>query len=379
MRILIAPQEFKGSLTAADAAAAIADGFARAMPDAERTILPLADGGPGTLDVLVAARGGGVRRLTVSGPLGDPVPARYGFISDDDLAVIETSEACGLVLLAPDRLDPAHATTFGAGELVRAALDAGRRRFLLGIGGSATNDGGAGLAQALGFRLLDAAGAELEPGGAALARLVRIDAAQADPRLHGATFAVACDVENPLTGPRGATAVYGPQKGVRPGQVAALDAALQRLGETIVRDLGVDVLNLPGGGAAGGLGAGLVGFLGATLRPGFAIVAEAVGLERQIAESDLVVTGEGRLDSQTPFGKTIAGVCRLALRHGVPVLALVGGITADFVPSSVPGLTAAFGLAPRPMPLEEAQTDAAQLLAALAERCARLLAAFAAA
>jgi glycerate kinase len=230
------------------------------------------------------------------------------------------------------------------------------------------------LAQALGFRLLDAGGRELPRGAAPLRDLARIDAAGADPRLRESSFEVAVDVQNPLCGPNGATAVYGPQKGVRPEQVEELDAALRRLGEAIARDLGVPVLDLRGGGAAGGLGAGLAGFLGARLRPGFAIVAETVGLEARIAAADLVVTGEGRLDSQTLFGKTIAGVAALGKTHGVPVVGLVGGIAPGFDVASIEGLTAAFALTSRPLTLEEAQREAASLLAAVAEQVGRLIA-----
>ncbi|HEY7296251.1 MAG TPA: glycerate kinase [Dehalococcoidia bacterium] len=374
MQILIVPQELKGSLTAAAAADAIAAGLRRAVP-AELDLLPLADGGPGTLDALLAARGGALHTARVCGPLQDSsVMARFGVFADT-AAVLETAEANGLALLAQLGLpqNPAQATTRGVGELVRAALDAGCRRFLLGIGGSATNDGGAGMAQALGFRLLNADGLDLAPGAAPLAQLARIDGSNADARLAECTFDVAVDVQNPLCGPQGATAVYGPQKGVRPEQVADLDAALRRLGETIARDLGRNVLELPGAGAAGGLGAGLVGFLGARLRPGFEIVAEAVELERHVAGADLIVTGEGRLDEQTPFGKTIAGVSLMAQRHGKPVVALVGGIAAGFQPSAVAGLTAAFALTSRPLALEEAQAEAYPLLEALAEQVGRLI------
>jgi glycerate kinase len=371
MRILIAPQELKGSLTAAQAARAIALGARRALPDADLVELPLADGGPGSLDALLAARGGEERSVRVSGPLGAPVAARYGVV--DGAAVIETAVANGLTLLAPEQRDPARASTRGVGELIRAALDAGLRRLLLGVGGSATNDGGAGLAQALGYRLLDAAGNDLPSGAAPLADLARIDATNADPRLREATFEVAVDVRNPLCGPDGATAVYGPQKGVTPAQIAVLDAALRRLGEIIARDLGVDALDLPGGGAAGGLGAGLAAFCGARLRPGFAIVAEAVRLDAALATADLVLTGEGRLDAQTPFGKTVAGVAQRAAVRGLPVVALVGGIAPEFDCASVPGLTAAFALSSRPLSLAEAQADAAALLAALSEQVCRLI------
>jgi glycerate 2-kinase len=371
MRILIAPQELKGSLTAAQAARAIALGARRALPDADLVELPLADGGPGSLDALLAARGGEERSVRVSGPLGAPVAARYGVV--DGAAVIETAVANGLTLLSPEQRDPAHASTFGVGELIRAALDTGLRRLLLGVGGSATNDGGAGLAQALGYRLLDAAGNDLPSGAAPLADLARIDATNADPRLGEASFEVAVDVRNPLCGPEGATAVYGPQKGVAPAQIAVLDAALRRLGEIIARDLGVAALDLRGGGAAGGLGAGLAAFCGARLRPGFAIIAEAVRLEDALATADLVLTGEGRLDAQTPFGKTVAGVAHLAAARGLPVVALVGGVAPDFDCASVPGLTAAFALSSRPLTLAEAQADAAPLLAALSEQVCRLI------
>ena len=371
MRVLVAPQELKGSLTAVEAAEAITAGLRRGFPAAEVRMIPLADGGPGTLDALVAARDGSTRTVTVSGPLGVPVRARFGIV--DGSAVIETAEACGLVLLKQEQLDPARATTFGVGELIRAALDAGLRRFMLGIGGSATNDGGAGLAQALGFRLLDAQGGELDRGAAPLALLDRIDSLQADRRLSECSFQVAVDVQNPLSGPAGATAVYGLQKGVRPEQASEFDAALRLLGELIERDLGLGVLNLPGGGAAGGLGAGLAGFLHARLRPGFAIVAEATNVEPEIAASQLVFTGEGRLDSQTQFGKTVAGVAGLAEKHGIPVVALVGGIEHDFDVNSVKGLTAAFAITPRPMTHDEAQQGAAVLLMRAAEQCARLM------
>jgi glycerate kinase len=370
MRILIAPQEFKGSLTAAQAAEAIAAGARRAGAAVELDVLPLADGGPGTLDALVAALHGDIRGATVTGPLGESVVARYGVI--DHRAVIETAEANGLVLMKGRRLEPERATTYGVGRLIRAALDGGCRHFLVGVGGSATNDGGAGMAQALGFRLLDDAGRDLDPGVEPLAGLDRIDATGADPRLRESAFEVAVDVQNPLYGPEGATAVYGLQKGVRPDQIERFDAALHRLGAVINRDLGVSVLKLPAGGAAGGLGAGLAGFLHARLRPGFSIVADAVNLTSHIRAAQLVLTGEGRLDSQTPFGKTIAGVAGAAKHDSVPVIALVGSIAPGFSVSAVKGLTAAFAITARPLSLEEAQSEAAPLLEDLAEQCVRL-------
>jgi glycerate kinase len=370
MRILIAPQELKGSLSAVEAARAIGAGVARALPDARVVLLPVGDGGPGTMDALVAAAGGEHRRVTVSGPQGRPVCARYGVIGST--AVVETAEACGLTLLKGERLQPATATTYGVGEIVCAALDAGLRRFLIGLGGSATNDGAAGTAQALGFRLLDAEGHELPRGVEALTRLRRIDAVGADPRLCEAAFEVAADVRNPLSGTEGTTALYGAQKGVLPDQVPVFDAALRRLARVIERDLGRPVLEMVGGGAGGGQGAGWAGFFGARLRPGFALVAEALDLERHCAAANLIITGEGRLDAQTVYGKAVAGVAELGLRYGVPVVALVGSVARGFEVTSVPGLTAAFSLCSGPISLEEAEARAFDLLSAAAEQCARL-------
>jgi glycerate kinase len=270
MRVVIAPDSFKGSLTALAAAEAMARGVREVFPAAEVVAVPIADGGEGTVDALVAATGGRIVECTVSGPLGGPVTARWGVLGDGTTAVIETAAASGLTLLPPGRRDPGRATTRGTGELLRAALDAGLRRAVIGLGGSATTDGGAGLARALGVRFLDAGGRELPDGGAALARLARVDASRLDPRLAGADLLVACDVENPLTGPEGAAAVYGPQKGATPALVRELDAALARYAEVAGAATGRDVAAVPGAGAAGGLGAGLLLFTPARLRPGVA-------------------------------------------------------------------------------------------------------------
>lgn len=330
MRIVVAPQEYKGTLTAEEAAEAMAIGARRALPGAEIDVLPLADGGPGTVRAVVrAARGpdgrGELRRTRVRGPLGEAVDAEWGLLSDGT-AVIEMAAAAGLVLvLEPDR-DPRITTTYGVGELIRAALDAGSRRIIVGLGGSATNDGGAAMAQALGARLLDADGRELPPGGAALARLERIDASGVDARLADCAVLGATDVRNPLVGAEGAAVVYAPQKGATPEVARELDAALRRYAEVIDRDLGVAVADAPGAGAAGGLGAGLIAFLRAEIRPGIDLVAEVVGLRERIRGADLVLTGEGRLDGQTRYGKTVAGVARLAKEEGVPVIAVPGAL-----------------------------------------------------
>jgi glycerate kinase len=375
MPILLAPQEFKGSLTAIEAVAAMAAGVARAVPDAAIDRAPVADGGPGTVAALVAAAGGEERRARCRDPLGRPIEAAFGLLDGGHTAVIEMAAAAGLTLLRPSELDPLRAGAEGVGDLIRAALDAGATRLVIGLGGSATNDGGAGMARTLGARLLDADGRDLPPGGAALASLARIDCSGLDPRLAGVSVTGATDVRNPLCGPEGASAVYGPQKGATPEQVRQLDAALARYAEIIARDTGVEVREQLGAGAAGGLGAGLLAFLHAELRPGFDLVAGITDLERRIAAADLVLTGEGRLDGQSLYGKTTVGVARLARRHGVPVVALCGSLGPSWERTLDEGLTAAWSLVPGPMSLDEAQRRAADLLTAAAEQVTRLFAA----
>jgi glycerate kinase len=329
MRIVIAPNAFKGSLSALEAANAIGEGIRIAAPDADVVLVPIADGGDGTVDALVAATQGERRTVRVRGPLGDPVDAEYGLIDAGSTAVIEMAKAAGLALVPKEKRDPRITTTYGVGELLQHAYDAAARHFIVGIGGSATNDGGAGMAQALGYHLLDDNGLELPPGGLALTRLARIHVGGVHANWKEAEVDVACDVTNPLTGPRGASAVYGPQKGATPEMVAELDAALHHFAEVIRRDLGVDVEQLPGAGAAGGLGAGLVAFLGARLQPGAEMVMEALHLDERLSGAQLVITGEGRLDSQTArFGKGPAAVARHARNAGIPVVA-IGGSVAD--------------------------------------------------
>jgi glycerate kinase len=374
MRLLIAPQEFKGSLSAREAASAMADGLRRALPDAEIDVLPMADGGPGTVEALVEARAGRRLQNVVSDPLGRPVEAAWGLLEDDATAVIEMAAASGLVLLRREELDPRAASTYGTGQLIAAALDAGCRRIIVGVGGSATNDGGAGMAQALGARLLDDQGEELPAGGAALARLHRIDVSGLDSRIADCRVLVAVDVTNLLCGPTGASAVYGPQKGATPEIVGELDAALAHYAAVIERDLDVKVAELPGAGAAGGLPAGLVAFLGAEIRPGVDLIAEAAGLAERLARADVVLTGEGRLDAQTAYGKTVAGVARMAKERGLPVIALAGGVTGDTESLRKQGIDVAMSITPGPMALTEAEARAAELLSAAAERVGRLLA-----
>ena len=371
MRVLICPQEFRGTLTATEATAAIQAGLARALPHAQLDALPLADGGPGTVEVLVRATGGAFHEAAAHDPLGRPVRARWGSLGDGRSAVIEIAAASGIALLAPAERDAARTTTYGTGELLRAALAAGYRRLVVGVGGSATNDGGAGMAQALGARLLDQDGRDLEPGGAALARLARIDASGLDARLRASEVVVASDVTNPLCGPDGASLVYGPQKGASEALARELDAALAHYAALVRRDLGVETIDVPGAGAAGGLGAGLIAFCGARIEPGFEVVAQAVGLRARIASAAAVVTGEGRLDRQTAFGKTAAGVARLAREAGRPVVAVVGSVL-DGAP--VDAFDAVFAVVPDLADADEAIARAPELVARAAELAGRRLA-----
>ncbi|HBT48034.1 MAG TPA: glycerate kinase [Peptococcaceae bacterium] len=373
-RIVIAPDSFKESLEAPAVAAAIAAGVKRVLPAAETIEVPLADGGEGLTSTLVAATGGRRETATVTGPLGEPVRACWGILGDGRTAVIEMAQASGLPLVPREKRNPLLTTTYGTGELIRHALDAGCRRLIVGIGGSATNDGGAGMAQALGVRLLDQQGKDIPPGAAGLERLHRIDKEGLDPRIQEAEIMVACDVDNPLCGPHGASAVYGPQKGATPEMVPRLDRALAHLADIMARDLGKEVRNLPGAGAAGGLGAGLVALLGATLRPGIELVMEVVNLEEILAQgADLVITGEGEINSQTVHGKVPVGVARLAGKYGIPVVALVGSIGEGANAVLEHGIKGFMSIVPRPVPLSFCLENTAELLADAAERLVLLL------
>ncbi len=373
MRIVIAPQSLKGSLTAAQAGEAIAQGVRTVYPEAEIEIVPVADGGEGTVQALVDATAGEIVQQKVTGPLGEPVLAFFGLLGDGRTAAIEMAASSGLPLVPPDQRDPRITTTYGVGELILAALERGRRRFIIGIGGSATNDGGAGMAQALGVSLLTADGQEIVPGGAALATLSRISTTTMDSRLHTCTFDVACDVNNPLCGPTGASAVYGPQKGATPEMVVQLDEALAHYAQIIERDLGRSVRDIPGAGAAGGLGAGLIAFLGATLRPGAQIVLEAVRLEERVRSANLVITAEGQLDSQTAYGKSVGAVAAVAKRHSLPVLALAGSLGDNYQTVYTLGVDAVAVLPPGPVTLAYAMEHAAPLMSDAAERMLRTL------
>jgi glycerate 2-kinase len=378
MKFVVAPQALKGSLDAPAVGAAIATGLRRVLPAADLAVLPIADGGEGTLDALVAATGGQLRQARVTGPLGEPVEARFGLLGsretdDGATAIIEMAAASGLPLVPEARRDPRVTTTYGTGELMLAALDAGARHLLIGIGGSATNDGGAGMAQALGVRLLDTAGNELPRGGAALAHLARIDPTWLDARLRGVDVTVLSDVDNPLCGPRGASAIYGPQKGATPAMVAELDAALAHYAAVLRRDLGADVADLPGAGAAGGLGAGLMALLGARLRPGAEAVLGAIGLAGHLAGAALVFTAEGRVDEQTAMGKSVGAVARLARERAIPVIVLAGSLGSGYAALYSSGVHAVVPLADGPRTLAESMAHAAELTADAAERALRLV------
>jgi len=373
MRILIAPQSLKGSLTAAEAGLSIAQGVQAVYPKAEIVIVPIADGGEGTVQALVDATNGKIIQQTVTGPLGKPVPAFFGLMGDGSTAAIEMASCAGLPLVPPDQRDPRITTTYGVGELILAALDHGSRHFIIGIGGSATNDGGAGMAQALGAALLSRQGIQIARGGAALATLAHISTSTMDPRLQECTLEVACDVTNPLCGPTGASAVYGPQKGATPEMVEELDSALAHYAQIIEQDLGMSVREIPGAGAAGGLGAGLIAILHATLRPGAQIVFEAIHLEERIRTANLVITAEGQIDAQTAYGKSVGSVAEIAKRYGLPVLALAGSLGDNYRVVYELGVDAVATLPSGPMTLAFAMENAAWLLSDAAERACRLI------
>lgn len=372
-RYLCAPDSFKESLTAMEAARAMTQGIENADHDAEVRCLPMADGGEGTARALVDATGGSMRAVPVHDPLGRPVEGHFGLLADGTTAVVETAEASGLALLEAKERNPLIASSYGTGELMLAAVRSGAKRIIVGLGGSATNDAGAGLLQALGVRLLDKNGNDLAHGGAALANLTTIDISTMDPALKNVAITAACDVTNPLTGPTGASAVFGPQKGASKDDVATLDAALAHFAQVIDSQLGVAVNDVPGAGAAGGIGAALKGFLNAEFRPGIAIVIEQSGLDAAAQWADVVFTGEGSIDFQTKFGKTPAGVAETAKRHGKPVIAVAGHIGTGIDELHEVGIDAVFGIAPGAASLSELLADAAANVTRTTEQIVRTL------
>ena len=373
MKIVVAPQAFKGTLSAGRAADAMGEAALAVYPHADVVRCPVADGGDGTLDALIEATGGAYHNVETTGPLGEPVVARWGSLGDGHTAVVETAQACGLALLPTNVRDPLRATTYGVGAIIRAALDAGYRRIILGIGGSATNDGGAGLAASLGVRLLQEDGSPMPLGGAGLLGLAGIDASALEPRLREADLVIATDVTNVLCGSAGASATFGPQKGASLDDVAMLDRALGRMADVVRRDLGVDVASIAGGGAAGGMGAGLVAFLGARIAWGADIVAEAVGFDARLSGASLVITGEGRLDWQTAYHKAPAVVANRAFERGIPVLGVGGSLGPGWRKLYAEGFTALSGMATGAVSVEDAMARPSELLFAATVRGLRAL------
>lgn len=358
MKIIVAPNTFKGSLSATQAAIAIGRGVKEVFPDAEVVEIPVADGGEGTVEALVSAHRGSYEWVNVEGPLGDPVLASYGLIDRAATAVVELASASGYVLVSPAMRDPRKTSTYGFGQLLEAARKSGVKKIIAGIGSSATNDGGVGMAQALGYRFLDASRRELPRGGAALIRLERIDDSKVSPGWRSVGVLVACDVTNPLTGPEGASAVYGPQKGADPITVRLLDRALGHLADVIERQYGKRVADIPGAGAAGGTGAGLMAFLDAKLTSGAALVVDASGFDLALKGAQLVITGEGRADNQTAYGKAPGEVARRAQAAGVPTVLIAGTKAAGWEDLLTKGFTSVTTLAQEGDNLQDLMHDA---------------------
>jgi len=375
MKIVIAPDSFKGNMTSLQVATAIEKGIRRVLPKARCIKVPMADGGEGTVQSLVDATGGRIVRKKVTGPAGKPVNASYGLLADGKTAVIEMAEASGLPMVSGREKNPMKTTTYGTGELIKNAMDRGATHIIIGIGGSATTDGGAGMAQALGVKFRNVRNAVINEYGAGgmLDKIAHIDVTDLDPRIRKTRITVASDVDNPLCGKRGAAHVFGPQKGATPAMVKKLDANLKHFGKLIKSDLEKNVLNIAGAGAAGGLGAGLVAFTGARIRSGIDIVVEATGLKKAIKGADLVITGEGRVDFQTAFGKTPSGVARAAKTWRVPVVAIGGGLADDARGVFEHGIHALESAAARDISLEEAMALSREHLANAGERTIRMI------
>lgn len=373
MKIVIAPDSFKDSLSAAEVADSIASGLREALPDAELVRCPMADGGEGTIDAILATTPGERRSAQVTGPLGQLVNAQWGWLPESATAIIEMAEASGLQLVSVEQRDARASSTHGTGELILQALQVGARKVILTIGGSATNDAGAGMLRALGARFLDDAGLPVAPGGLALAQVASIDIQSLDQRLADVQFEVAADVDNPLCGPHGASHIFGRQKGASSEQVVQLDAALCHFADQCAELLGHEHREYPGAGAAGGVGFAARAFLGATFRPGVEVVAELTALEDRLEGADLVITGEGRFDAQTLRGKTPLGVARLAQRHEVPVIVLAGTLGEGYAELYDHGIDAAFALASGPMSLQDACRQAPTLLKERARDIGRTL------
>ena len=373
MKVVIAPDSYKGCLSALEVAKAMERGVLSVFPSTEVRKIPIADGGEGTVAALVTATNGQLRQTEVTDPLGNKIIAHWGVLGDGRTAVIEMAAASGLPLVPKERRDPRFTTTFGTGELIQAALTEGLPKIIIGIGGSATNDGGTGMARALGVRFLDAAGREVAAGGGSLAEICQIDTSALDHRLKNTEIVVACDVDNPLCGTRGASAVFGPQKGATPEMVQQLDAGLAKYASCARLATGRDVAEKAGAGAAGGLGAGLMFFTPAQLKPGVEIVLDAVGFSDIVRDADFVITGEGRTDFQTAFGKAPVGVAKVAKTHGVPVFCISGGLGEGADDVLAQGIDAVMSICDRPLSLEECMAAGAQLIEPAAARLCRIV------
>lgn len=371
MKIIIAPDSFKGSLSAVEAAAAIAKGVRKAFSDAETVLLPIGDGGEGTMETLVAATGGKIKALSVTGPLGNRVEAAYGVLGDGKTCVIEMAAASGLHLVPEGELAPLKTTTFGTGELIRQALDDGFSSFIVGLGGSATNDGGAGMLQALGLRIFDNSGQEIGPGGGELQKASGLDFTNFDERISQSRFIIASDVENSLIGPDGASHVFGPQKGASPKDVEFLDRSLTNWADRVREATGMELHNRPGAGAAGGIGGAFQAFFPSELKRGIDVVLDYIGLDGHLQDADLVMTGEGKVDRQTAFGKTALGVAQRAGSRNVPTIILAGSVGKGTDVLHNYGVVSVHSIINSPMTLQEAMQNAAELLEESAEQIVR--------
>ncbi|MFC0558338.1 glycerate kinase [Halalkalibacter alkalisediminis] len=373
MKIIIASDSYKGSLSSIDVSTSMKRGILNVLPNADVECVPLADGGEGTIDALIAYTNGRIYSERVKGPLGDLVHAKWGLLGDKKTAVIEMAEASGLTLINKEQLNPLKATSYGTGQLIKKALDQGCEKIIIGIGGSATNDGGAGMATALGVKFLDVAQRELPLGGERLIDLETISMSDLDPRLRNVEIVVACDVTNPLCGDSGASVVFGPQKGATPEMVNLLDSALEHYAEKIKADLSKDIMSVPGSGAAGGLGAGLMAFLNGSLQLGIDIILEQIHFESYLMDADLIITGEGKTDRQTSFGKVPMGVAIRAKKYGVPVVCISGSLEQGYEDLYEQGISAFFSIVNSPMHLQAAMKQADHLIESTTENVIRLM------
>lgn len=373
MRVIVAPDSFKGSISARDICTAVKEGILNVFPEAVVTAVPLADGGEGTMENMVYSSNGKIQSVIVRGPIGEDVTAAYGILGDGQTVVVEMAQASGLPLVNPEKRNPLKTTSFGTGELIKHALDAGYRKFLIGLGGSATNDCGMGMLAALGMKFFDKKGEILPEGGGSLNDLAYYDDSELDERLKASFFTIASDVSNELCGPVGASAVFGPQKGATPEMVKHLDQALSHFSEVVIKQKGIDMREMIGGGAAGGMGAALMTFLGAAVKSGIEVVMEEIQFDALLKDADLVITGEGKLDSQTLSGKVIAGVCKEAKKYTVPVIAFCGGLELEPSQFNELGILSAISIVPGPCSLEESMKNSPEWITQRIESVMRVI------